>query len=437
MSHSVKRAYGSSFVGCECNGLYRIAFPAQGAFVMSSRSNVFAIPSLLVAIVVGLAGVFPRDTVWAQAVATASETGTRTVGHGSLDPDQERWLKATLEERVRIVEEIGEKGAREYAKGKGYKTIFDGMGRTVPQGPDQVYLDPRTGETVVVEAKGGTSPLGRGYGYQQGTKSWAVKSAEQILHNPNASPAEREAAKQVIEAMAEGKLRVEVVRTPHVQGKAGKPVLEVVEETADDAVKAAQLAKEIMKRFPQIFTPTPKTSDSNSKSLAKAVAEFQRRPFEPPIVPPRTYPNPRPIPPEPMPPDVDRFVTRLPGAPIGGEGLAGTLGKAAGVAGIAVDGVSRAYRALEVEKAYKNGEITQHERTVEHAKNVAGCVGGWTGAWAGAEFGGSAGAAIGTAVCPGIGTAIGGIVGGLAGGIGGYFAGEKVAEEGTELLMGR
>jgi len=400
---------------------------------MSSRSNVFAIPSLLVAIVVGLAGVLPRDTVWAQAVATVPETWTQTMGHGSLDPDQQRWINATPEERVKIAEEIGEKGAREYAKGKGYNTIFDGKGRTVPQGPDQVYLDPRTGETVVVEAKGGTSPLSRGYGYQQGTKCWAVKSAEQILHNPNASPAEREAAKRVIEAAAKGKLRVEVVRTPHVQGKAGKTVLEAVETAADNADEAARLAKEIMKRFPKIFTPTPKTSDSNSKSLAKAVAEFQRRPFEPPIVPPRTYPNPRPIPPKPMSPIVDP----VPGAPIGSEGLAGTLGKAAGVAGIAVDGASRVNRALKVEKAYRNGEISQHERTVEHAKNVAGCVGGWTGAWAGAEFGGTAGAAIGTAVCPGIGTAIGGIVGGLAGGIGGYFAGEKVAEEGTELLMGR
>ena len=298
----------------------------------------------------------------------------------------------------------------------------------------------------MVEAKGGTSPLGKGYGYQQGTKSWAVKSAEQILHNPNASPAEREAAKKVIQAAAEGKLRVEVVRTPHTLGKAGKPVLEVVEEAADDADEAVRLAKEIMKRFPKIFTSTPKTSDSNSKSAVKSLAESEsRRVVAPPISPKprpiRPNPGPLPLPPEPItlpPPPKPMPLPPNPGPKgPGSGGLAGTLGKAAGAVGIALEGTARVHRALEVEKAYKSGEITSHERNVEHVKNVTGCAGGWTGAWAGAELGGSAGAAIGTAVCPGIGTAIGGFVGGVAGGIGGYFAGEKVAKEGTELLMGR
>ncbi|MGQ9506117.1 MAG: hypothetical protein ACUVQG_14765, partial [Thermogutta sp.] len=50
-------------------------------------------------------------------------------------------------------------GARFYAQQQGYKVIFDGKGRVLRQGPDQVYLDLRTGETVVIEAKGGTSPL--------------------------------------------------------------------------------------------------------------------------------------------------------------------------------------------------------------------------------------------------------------------------------------
>lgn len=389
---------------------------------------------------------------FAQVVAAAPNVGTSpevSISNWSAGRNwNEEWLKATPEGRVEIAEEIGEKGARFYAQQHGYQVIFDGKGRVLRQGPDQVYLDPRTGETVVIEAKGGTSPLGRGYGYEQGTRCWAVKAAEQVLHSPNASQAERKAAEQIIRAAQSGKLRVEVVRTPHSLGVPGAPVMERVASGAHDAQQAAKLAEEIGTRlrvpsasargaggstfrghkeesFIEPLEKGPVTAKQLSssvnelKSASRAVTQAEKG-----LAASRTGAS-----------AASKMANR--GATIAAEEAAGmrTLGKVAAPIAVAVDAGLRIWEANEVEEAYQRGEITRAERDLQHAKNVTGYIGGWAGAWAGAEMGGCAGAAIGTAICPGLGTAIGGFVGGLAGAVGGYFAGEKIAEAGTEAIM--
>jgi hypothetical protein len=52
----------------------------------------------------------------------------------------------------------------------------------------------------VVEAKGGTSLLGKGYGHPQGTSEWAVEAAKSTLNNHAATETEKKVAKEVLEA---------------------------------------------------------------------------------------------------------------------------------------------------------------------------------------------------------------------------------------------
>ncbi|GAB4142804.1 MAG: hypothetical protein Kow0040_31880 [Thermogutta sp.] len=423
---------------------------------MLGRARVNMTVVLVPALLVGTAARGPSDAAWAQAVATLPEAGPQTVGEAA-DAFHRRWLAASPDERVRIAEEIGEKGAREFARQRGYTPIFDGRGRTVPQGPDQVYLDPRTGEIVVLEAKGGTSPLGRGYGYEQGTKCWAVKSAEKNLQTPNISAAERRAFESIVDAAPKDKLRVEVVRTPHTLGRPGIPVLESSATAADDTAQAARLAREAAERLKLRPTEVPAMSKSGTKwddlsgvgrgverapQAAEEAAEALRQ---------AGRGGKAAIAAEEGSAQGIRGASRAVGAVEAGaapglEAASGarvaskTLGTAAKVAGpvaVGVDVALRAERVRQVEQAYARGEITQGERRLEHAKNAAGCAGGWAGAYAGGEIGAGAGAAVGTAICPGIGTAIGGFVGGVTGAIGGYFAGEKLAESGAEAVMGK
>lgn len=184
-----------------------------------------------------------------QAVAVGPELIDPVTGIPVPTDFRLEWMNADDTQRTRIAEEIGEEGARIYAQQAGYQTIFAGRGRMLPQGPDQVYFDPKTGEIVVIEAKGGTSALGKAYSYPQGTPQWAVKSAEKVLHSPNASAAEKQAAARIIEAARTGKLRVEVIRTPHVLGTPKPPVLEPLSPTPDDFQEAAKLAEEIGQRY--------------------------------------------------------------------------------------------------------------------------------------------------------------------------------------------
>ncbi len=391
------------------------------------------------------------------------------------DPAEWRklWLEATPEERINLAEQIGEHGARQYARSQGWEPIFDGQGRTVPQGPDMVYRDPRTGKVIVLEAKGGTSPLGQGYGHPQGTRSWAVAAAERILHHPNASPAEKAAAEAIIDAAQHSKLEVQVVRTEHVLGRPKPPVVEkVFQNLVDDLAdvhQAQKLADDVARRFHpvsgnpssswkqtvqehaddvarEVFREAPRARVNAARALEEAVekslssggshlrgsARYPTAPGGsslPTAVRPKSTPG--------------TFSSGSCGAVSGGSravtgagvgaaegavrGALTTVEAVLGPAVIAFDGGMRLAEAHHLEKAYQRGELSREERDKGKARLAVGFVTSNVGAIGGGYTGATAGAAVGTMIFPGVGTVVGGIIGGIIGGFAGYSAGEAVA----------
>jgi hypothetical protein len=120
--------------------------------------------------------------------------------------------------RQRIAEEIGEKGARAFAQKANYVPIYlgtPGKGR----GFDQVYKFGK--QIIVVEAKGGSSPLKVYRGYLQGTPKYTLAVAQEISTSKTTSTSAKQAAEVVKKAYKEGKLVVQASHTAHVYGKPG------------------------------------------------------------------------------------------------------------------------------------------------------------------------------------------------------------------------
>ncbi|MEK8021125.1 MAG: hypothetical protein VSS75_030000 [Candidatus Parabeggiatoa sp.] len=114
-----------------------------------------------------------------------------------------------------VIEKMGDTGARQYARRMNFKPLFQGKPGQ-GKGFDQVYRSGK--QIVVVEAKGGKSPLKQYYGYTQGTGQYSLEVAKRTLRSPTASQAQKQAAKAVIQAYKEGRLVVQVARTQHVRG---------------------------------------------------------------------------------------------------------------------------------------------------------------------------------------------------------------------------
>ena len=308
---------------------------------------------------------------------------------------QRAYLKASVQERIKFAEALGESGARKFASAKNWKPLFDGVGRTIAQGPDQVYRG-ADGMIHVIEAKGGTSPLSRAFGHAQGTPEWAVQSAKNVLHSKKAAVAEKSAAREVLKAASQGKLKVHVIRTKHILGE---PTVALLEKTMNSTDEAAALAREA------IGHSVKPTHGATSKA-AKELTDDAVRSVD----------------------DVART-----GAKTGSKVLRG-VAKGAVVVGAAVDVGFRANDAVDVEKKYQAGAITNQQREVAHVKNAAGMAGGWGGAFGGAKVGALGGGAVGTA-CGGVGAPIGAVAGGVAGGVAGYIGGEAAAEVAAEWTI--
>jgi hypothetical protein len=288
---------------------------------------------------------------------------------------------------VKLAEQLGDEGARTFAKAKAWTPVFDGTGRGLVQGPDQVYLG--SDDLVhVIEAKGGSGQLGQAYGHPQGSSEWSVEAAKKVLRHSNATEAEQRGAQLILEAAAKGKLQVHVVRTSHVLGEPTVAVLEQTVKCSDDAARLAQSALDDIAR----------AATHGIDDAARAADDVARAAAE-------------------------------------GSTVAKTVAKVALPVAVAVDAGLRVREGVETEQRFAAGEITLQQREVAHARNAAGMAGGWAGAWAGAELGAAGGAAAGTAVAPGPGTAIGGVVGGVAGGVAGYFGGEAAAAAAAEWAV--
>lgn len=329
--------------------------------------------------------VFILIGVIASNIGFASETRKGAAGLVSHEQRptvrEQRWLKASPEERIALAEQLGENGAMRLARSKGWTPLLDAGNKTVPQGPDLIYRG-ANGTVHVIEAKGGGSALGNAYGYKQGTAEWAVKSAERIANMRTATEVERHAAREVLEAARLGKIEVHVFRTRHVLGEPKNVVIETTMRCTGDASKLARnaLARPSLIDDRVVDKLVPGCTTGEADGVAGGLVAI-------------------------------------------GEGMR-TVAKGATVVGLLVDGGLRTANAIETEQEYRAGQISYSERNVSHARNAAGMLGGWAGATGGADLGAEGGAVLGTAILPGAGTVIGGVLGGIAGGVSGYLGGE-------------
>ena len=189
-------------------------------------------------------------------IVTSPAVGQTAVQAATPTARQMVWLKASPELRILLAEELGEAGASRFARAKGWETIMDGTNKAIRQGLDGVCRSP-DGLVHVIEAKGGTSQLGRGYGYPQGSSEWAVKASERVLRSPRATAVEREAVRSVLKAARDGKLRVHTIRTKHILGE---PTVTVLEKTVHGTDDAARLARSVVdKRGGEVLRRLAKT----------------------------------------------------------------------------------------------------------------------------------------------------------------------------------
>lgn len=340
---------------------------------------------------------------------STSGTLTRCSSEELANLYRQAGARGDIQLKRRIAEEIGERGAKDFAQNRGWDPILTKAEKSAghPQGFDQVWQG-NDGKIHVIEAKGGESYLSTGKSGTQGTTEWCVKAAEKTLKNHAATEAEKSAARTVLKAASNGNLDIYVVQTPHVQGAAGNTVCKEVGECTQEATR---LSRNLMSRnTAQSFESGAEVFSRNASYSVETVGKGVSKTAK----------------------SATQSLTKASTA----------VEMAAGV-GLAVDAGLRAKDAYDTEQRYRNGEIDNHERVVSHVKNGAGMAGGWGGAaaggYAGATGGAAAGAAVGSVV-PVVGTAIGGAVGGAIGGvggaIGGYFFGEKAAEAGVDCADG-
>lgn len=348
----------------------------------------------------GLAGLLPVGQVSAQTAAPemaarvaerASKSAVPAPSAGT--PRQQAWLRSTVSERVRIAETLGEDGARVFARSRGLTPLLDGPPRSLPQGLDQIYTA-ADGTVHVFEAKGGGSPLGKAYGFEQGTPEWAVGSAKRVAMSGKAGAVEKAAADAVLRAAQQNRLEVHVVRTRHILGE---PTASVLEQSMRSTADTAKLATSALDDLARSAASGMRSATSGVEAVASATE--------------------------------GAAATANPAAKV-----LGTVAKRAVVIGAAVDIGMRIQSGAETEQRFARGELDQRVREIEHARNVAGMAGGWGGAYAGAKLGAAGGGAIGSAF-GGVGAPVGAGAGGIAGGVAGYFGGEAAAEAAADWAI--
>ena len=424
-------------------------------------------------VVVVLMLVFFFDLRPAQAlepISSNSEMLTKCSSQELTDLYRQAGMRGDIQLKRRIAEEIGERGAKDFARNRGWDPILTKADKSVghPQGFDQVWkgID---GKIHVIEAKGGDSIISTGKVGTQGTTQWCVKVAEKTLKNHAATEAEKSAARTVLEAASKGELDIYVVQTPHVQGAAGNTICKDVEECTQEATR---LARDLLSRntahsfesgaetFNRYSSRTAEATEAGRYSHSWNSPAYERPAYESELpsirteTPVETSPNSFRNTMKSTSRSNEQGAARAAEAASKGvskaaKGATKSLTKASTAAemaagvGFVVDAGFRAKDAYDTEQRYHNGEIDYHERVVSHVKNGAGMAGGWGGAaaggYAGATGGAAAGAAVGSVV-PVVGTAVGGVVGGAIGGIGGaiggYIFGEKAAEAGVDCADG-
>jgi hypothetical protein len=369
-------------------------------------SNFMSRSLVLVVLVACVAGsLFPirsygADLAGAEALARGYFGRSDVV---VLTERQREWMRADYAQRVRMAEQMGEIGAREFARSRGLIALSSDPQRGVRQGLDQIYRTPQ-GNIVAIEAKGGGSRVGKYFGYVQGTAEHAVASSEHIVMRPGIDAKVKTAHMEVLRAAAENRLEVNVVRTRHVFGE---PVTTALESQMQSSQNAGEMARKALKKLPA----APKS----------------------PVLPPRG-----PV----SEPRNDRKPTAVTGTvhpnQTTGKGLpklSSTTAKALKAGGAVADVGLRIAAAVETESRHAAGEITDKEREAAHMRNVTSMVGGWGGASAGASTFGTLAAPVAAMTRPVAPFVLGGAV--LTGGALGYLGGEQVATCASDWAMSK
>ncbi|MDW8077931.1 MAG: hypothetical protein RMJ16_03480 [Thermoguttaceae bacterium] len=423
---------------------------------------------VVVAILPFLAAGGGEEALFAQDGLAVKPLGTSLLGKEDLPPSRRaEWLSASqdLTKRQVIAEELGEKAARIYARKQGWQPISDGTSKQLSIGPDQVWRNPATGEVIVIEAKGGSGRPIVSYGEKQGTSMWAVKSAQSVLGHKGASPNEIRAAKAVLQAAAEGKLRVQTTRLEHVLGEPTKLLLEADEVTSPQAKELARriwagivggahrasIGGKGSSRSGAAIQPARETPGKN----LLAASDVQPRPQQATLKSwevrggkpglgskvgvPAAAGSAEPLSMGAALPSQGGTRVSAPARP--GEFSLNSGGTKSPVVGrivtpavVVVSVAGFAQEAYAVEQEYADGVITAEERSQRHAENAAGLAGGWAGSFVGGYAGAAAGALVGSFVCPGVGTVAGAWVGGLLGGIAGYHVGDTAGRQAVRGL---
>ena len=159
------------------------------------------------------------------------------------------WIKATLHQRILLAEKIGIQGSARIAAERGWIKILGSRNHGIPQGPDSVYWDKRSGRLRVLEAKGGTGQVKLAFNALQGSNLHTIRSARFVLLS-KATLMEKVAAARVIVAAQQGRLVTGVISTSHVLGTPGNPKL--LGDWDHDNVRneASKIEQELIRKKP-------------------------------------------------------------------------------------------------------------------------------------------------------------------------------------------
>ena len=172
---------------------------------------------------------------------------------------QRQWSEGSRDSRITsgsplTAEGIGDQGRTRFAAEHGLTMLLESdiRVRGIRQGPGSVYWDPRSGRVVVLEAKGGGSPLKRSFNSWQGTNPNTLWSAQYALEDYRRSgnlPMKVQMAR-VILAAEKGQLDTRVIRTRHVLGEPNAPGLTGFDST--QVVREARRARlEMIREYPE------------------------------------------------------------------------------------------------------------------------------------------------------------------------------------------
>ncbi|MYE98969.1 MAG: hypothetical protein F4234_02080 [Gammaproteobacteria bacterium] len=193
-----------------------------------------------------------NSSAWTKIQSSVSGSATNTSSYqGNY---RARYLSASLGDRVKIAELIGEEGVEQYASTQRMKQLLGPRNRSIAIGPDSVYWNPASGKVSVLEAKGGSSQPKLTYGARQGTNANTIRSARGILHTSRAALSEKFQAARVLKAAQSGHLETAVVRTQHVLGTPLAPRQVGSVDLSNVSREARSIQRELINRNPELRT---------------------------------------------------------------------------------------------------------------------------------------------------------------------------------------